>query len=227
MALPDAVTIVEVGPRDGLQNEPGVVPTEVKVGFIDRLAAAGLPVVEATSFVHPRWVPAAGRRGRRAGRHHPGRRGALPGAGPQRDRPGPCARGRRGRGRRLRRRLRGVLAAQPQPHHRRVAGDVRAGRPPRHRRRPARPRLRVHGARLPLPGDGPPRRRRRGSPRPCSSSAATRSASATPSGSAPSARSTPCSTTWRPAPASTGSRSTCTTPTGRAWPTRWPPSRPA
>ena len=57
MALPEHVTIVEVGPRDGLQNEPGVVPTDVKVGFIDRLAAAGLPVVEATSFVHPRWVP--------------------------------------------------------------------------------------------------------------------------------------------------------------------------
>ena len=57
MTLPERVTIVEVGPRDGLQNEPGVVPTDVKVGFIDRLAAAGLPVVEATSFVHPRWVP--------------------------------------------------------------------------------------------------------------------------------------------------------------------------
>jgi hydroxymethylglutaryl-CoA lyase len=57
MKLPDEVTIVEVGPRDGLQNEPGVVPTEVKVGFIDRLSRTGLVVVEATSFVHPRWVP--------------------------------------------------------------------------------------------------------------------------------------------------------------------------
>jgi hydroxymethylglutaryl-CoA lyase len=57
MRLPDRVTIVEVGPRDGLQNEPGVVPTETKVAFIDRLARTGLPVVEATSFVHPRWVP--------------------------------------------------------------------------------------------------------------------------------------------------------------------------
>jgi hydroxymethylglutaryl-CoA lyase len=55
--LPDRVTIVEVGPRDGLQNEPGTVPTEVKVGFIDRLARTGLSVVETTSFVHPRWVP--------------------------------------------------------------------------------------------------------------------------------------------------------------------------
>ena len=51
------VTIYEVGPRDGLQNEKGVIPTEVKVEFIQRLVAAGLPIVEATSFVHPRWVP--------------------------------------------------------------------------------------------------------------------------------------------------------------------------
>ena len=57
MTLPSHVTIVEVGPRDGLQNEPGTVPTDVKVEFIDRLGAAGLPVVEVTSFVHPRWVP--------------------------------------------------------------------------------------------------------------------------------------------------------------------------
>ena len=57
MQLPDRVTIVEVGPRDGLQNEPDTVPTEVKIGFIDRLARTGLTVVEATSFVHPKWVP--------------------------------------------------------------------------------------------------------------------------------------------------------------------------
>jgi hydroxymethylglutaryl-CoA lyase len=55
--LPDAVTIVEVGPRDGLQNEPGVIPAEVKVEFVQRLADAGLSVVEATSFVNPKWVP--------------------------------------------------------------------------------------------------------------------------------------------------------------------------
>ncbi len=51
------VTIVEVGPRDGLQNEPTPVPTEVKIRFIEMLADAGLPVVEVTSFVSPRWVP--------------------------------------------------------------------------------------------------------------------------------------------------------------------------
>jgi hydroxymethylglutaryl-CoA lyase len=55
--LPDRVTIWEVGPRDGLQNESTVVPTEVKLEFVARLAAAGLTVIEATSFVHPRWVP--------------------------------------------------------------------------------------------------------------------------------------------------------------------------
>jgi hydroxymethylglutaryl-CoA lyase len=55
--LPERATIVEVGPRDGLQNEPGTVPTDVKVAFIDRLARTGLSVVEATSFVSPRWVP--------------------------------------------------------------------------------------------------------------------------------------------------------------------------
>jgi hydroxymethylglutaryl-CoA lyase len=55
--LPDAVRIVEVGPRDGLQNEPGELPTDVKVELIERLAEAGLPAVEATAFVSPRWVP--------------------------------------------------------------------------------------------------------------------------------------------------------------------------
>ena len=52
-----SVRIVEVGPRDGLQNEPGSVPTEIKVALIERLADAGLPAVEATAFVSPKWVP--------------------------------------------------------------------------------------------------------------------------------------------------------------------------
>jgi Isopropylmalate/homocitrate/citramalate synthases len=55
--LPERVTIYEVGPRDGLQNESAVVPVAVKAEFIARLAAAGLTVIEATSFVHPKWVP--------------------------------------------------------------------------------------------------------------------------------------------------------------------------
>jgi hydroxymethylglutaryl-CoA lyase len=55
--LPSSVTVYEVGPRDGLQNEPATVPTGVKVEFIERLVAAGLPVIEITSFVHPGRVP--------------------------------------------------------------------------------------------------------------------------------------------------------------------------
>lgn len=55
--LPERVTVYEVGPRDGLQNEAAVVPVEVKAEFIARLAAAGHRVIEATSFVHPKWVP--------------------------------------------------------------------------------------------------------------------------------------------------------------------------
>jgi len=55
--LSGAVTVYEVGPRDGLQNEATVVPTEVKTEFVRRLVDAGLRTVEATSFVSPRWVP--------------------------------------------------------------------------------------------------------------------------------------------------------------------------
>ena len=55
--LPERVTIYEVGPRDGLQNEQALVPTATKAEFVRRLAGAGLPVVESTSFVHPKWVP--------------------------------------------------------------------------------------------------------------------------------------------------------------------------
>lgn len=55
--LPPRVRIYEVGARDGLQNEKSVVPTEIKAEFIHRLADAGLTTIEATSFVHPKWVP--------------------------------------------------------------------------------------------------------------------------------------------------------------------------
>lgn len=51
------VTIVEVSPRDGLQNEKGVVPSDVKVALVDRLSAAGVPVIEVTSFVSPKAIP--------------------------------------------------------------------------------------------------------------------------------------------------------------------------
>ncbi|MEV8424175.1 hydroxymethylglutaryl-CoA lyase [Streptomyces niveus] len=55
--LPTRIRIHEVGARDGLQNEATIVPTEIKAEFIHRLAAAGLTTIEATSFVHPKWVP--------------------------------------------------------------------------------------------------------------------------------------------------------------------------
>ena len=51
------VRIVEVGPRDGLQNEKTIIPPEVKVGLINRLGRAGLRIIEAGSFVSPKWVP--------------------------------------------------------------------------------------------------------------------------------------------------------------------------
>lgn len=57
VGLPERVTIYEVGPRDGLQNEDAVVDVAVKAEFIQRLAAAGLTTIETTSFVHPKWVP--------------------------------------------------------------------------------------------------------------------------------------------------------------------------
>ena len=56
-SVPDFVRLVEVGPRDGLQNEAREVPTPLKVELIERLAEAGLPAVEATAFVSPKWVP--------------------------------------------------------------------------------------------------------------------------------------------------------------------------
>jgi hydroxymethylglutaryl-CoA lyase len=60
VTLPSAVTIVEVGPRDGLQNEASVVTTADKISFIDRLSAAGFPVIETGAFVSPKWVPQMG-----------------------------------------------------------------------------------------------------------------------------------------------------------------------
>jgi hydroxymethylglutaryl-CoA lyase len=60
MQYPQRVKIVEVGPRDGLQNEPQVVPAAVKVELIDRLGQAGLKAIEAAAFVSPKWVPQMG-----------------------------------------------------------------------------------------------------------------------------------------------------------------------
>lgn len=60
MALPGKINLWEAGPRDGLQNEPGVVPTDVKVELIERLVDCGITHIEATSFVSPKWVPQMG-----------------------------------------------------------------------------------------------------------------------------------------------------------------------
>lgn len=60
MTFPNQVKIVEVGPRDGLQNEKQIVPTEIKIELINRLADAGLRVIESTSFVSAKWVPQMG-----------------------------------------------------------------------------------------------------------------------------------------------------------------------
>ncbi|BAI73760.1 hydroxymethylglutaryl-CoA lyase (plasmid) [Azospirillum sp. B510] len=60
MLLPKFVRMVEVGPRDGLQNETSMVPTAVKVELVDRLSDTGLSVIEAASFVSPKWVPRMG-----------------------------------------------------------------------------------------------------------------------------------------------------------------------
>ena len=57
MKYPERVKMVEVGARDGLQNEPGSVAAEIKVALIDRLSDAGLPAVEVGSFVSPKWIP--------------------------------------------------------------------------------------------------------------------------------------------------------------------------
>ncbi|MCL2887643.1 MAG: hydroxymethylglutaryl-CoA lyase, partial [Betaproteobacteria bacterium] len=60
MDMPKTVKIVEVGPRDGLQNEKRLVATDTKVELIRRLVGAGLKTIEATSFVSPKWVPQMG-----------------------------------------------------------------------------------------------------------------------------------------------------------------------
>ena len=55
--LPQSVKLVEVGPRDGLQNEKDIIPSAIKVELVDRLTAAGFVNIEAASFVSPKWVP--------------------------------------------------------------------------------------------------------------------------------------------------------------------------
>ncbi|XP_074751873.1 3-hydroxymethyl-3-methylglutaryl-CoA lyase, cytoplasmic isoform X3 [Athene noctua] len=60
--LPEYIKIVEVGPRDGLQNEKVIVPTDIKIELINRLSKTGLPAIEVTSFVSSKWVPQVSKR---------------------------------------------------------------------------------------------------------------------------------------------------------------------
>ena len=190
--LPERVTIYEVGPRDGLQNEKALVPTEVKAEFVERLLAAGLPIVEATSFVHPKWVPQLADAGRADGRAS-GERGPRPaGAGAQRARPRPRAGAGRAAHRDLRLRHRDLRAEEPQPQPGRAVRDVRADRPPGPRRRAGRPRLRLDVLRRPVGGRRPGRPGGRRSASGSSTSAPASSASATRSASAPPATSRRC-----------------------------------
>ncbi|MCH2149986.1 MAG: hydroxymethylglutaryl-CoA lyase, partial [Phycisphaerales bacterium] len=55
--MPSSIRITDVGPRDGLQNEPTPVPSDVKIAFINQLQRSGVAEVEVTGFVHPKWVP--------------------------------------------------------------------------------------------------------------------------------------------------------------------------
>src|SRR5699024_3528118 len=55
--FPDEITIEEVGPRDGLQNESEMVPTEAKLEWINMLSGTGVSYIEVSSFVHPKWIP--------------------------------------------------------------------------------------------------------------------------------------------------------------------------
>ena len=127
MRYPPSVTVVEVGPRDGLQNEAAAVSTADKVAFVDRLSDAGCPVIEVTAFVSPKWVPQMADAAEvfagiaQAARHPLHRAGAEPRRA--RARPGGGCR----RGRDFRRRVRDVQPAQHQPDDRRIAGGLPRG----------------------------------------------------------------------------------------------------
>ena len=126
-SLPSRVTIWEVGPRDGLQNEQTIVPVEVKLEFLDRLAEAGLTTHRGDQFRPPHMgATARGRRGP-ARRAEPPRRRPLSGAGAERAGTRPRAGGRCPADRGIRQRHGDLRQAQPEPHARRAVRHVRAG----------------------------------------------------------------------------------------------------
>ena len=226
--LPERVTIYEVGPRDGLQNEKALVPDRGQGRVRRRLLAAGLPVVEATSFVHPKWVPqladAAELMDACSGEARP----RPAGAGAQRARPRPGARAGLRHIAIFGSRHRDLRAEEPQPQPRRAVRDVRADRAPGPRRRARRPRLRLDVLRRPVGGRRPGRAGGRGRqaalrPRrqPAQPRRHHRRRHRRPRHGAGRARSS------RPGWASTSSRCTSTTPTARRSPTPTPRCRPA
>ena len=132
--LPQRVRLVEVGPRDGLQNEKAMVPTDVKVALIDRLTDAGFPAIEATAFVSPKWVPqmadaaeVMARIRRKPGVRYPVLTPNLQGL-----RGGAGGEGRRGRG--VRRRVGNVFAQEHQLLDRAKVSSARSRSSPRRRR---------------------------------------------------------------------------------------------
>ena len=158
--IPSRVTLVEVGPRDGLQNEKQPVATDDKVELVHRLQAAGLREIEVTSFVSPKWVPQMADNAQvMAGiQRAPGVRYSvltpnmkgLEAALPSQAR----------RDRRLRRGQRGLQPAQHQLLHRREHRALRAGGGGGARGRHQGARRGVVRARLPVPGRGVGRRGR-------------------------------------------------------------------
>ncbi len=142
-AMPDRVAIVEVGPRDGLQNESALVSTADKIAFVDRLSAAGHSTIEVSAFVSPKRVPQMADAAevfagieRRDGR-------ALHGAGAKSRRPRSSPGGEGQRDRDLRGRVRDVQPAQHQSVDRGIVRGVRGNLPIGRGRRPARARLSV------------------------------------------------------------------------------------
>ena len=152
MAFPAEVRIVEVGPRDGLQNEKADIGTANKIALIDRLSDTGLRSIEATAFVSPKWVPQMADAAEvLAGiRRTPGI--AYPVLVPNEQGYAARTRRRRDRGGGVHRRLGGLQPEEHQRHHRAIAGALPPGAGTGQCRWRARARLRVHGARLPLPG---------------------------------------------------------------------------
>ena len=159
--LPEHVTVYEVGPRDGLQNEAETLPVEVRVEFVDRLTEAGLPAIEVGSFVSPKAIPQLADTEELYRRIHRASGVRYPALVP--NRPGARARAG-GRGARDRGLHGGVRDLQPQEHQRRrrrVDRAVPARRRAREGGEGPRSRVRLDGVRLPLRG----RRRARGGAR--------------------------------------------------------------